>query len=156
MFARPRSICSRAISRRMTVTPQELSHCAMPDPITPAPITAACTTLLLGVEGPFLYFSAKKKLRIRFCVDSIFPRSTIASNSVRKDSSGEIERVSLMICQARSGAGFPYRRGARSSCDAELAGARPSTSRFPRSEEHTSELQSPYDLVCRLLLEKKK
>src|SRR5437867_6234312 len=25
----------------------------------------------------------------------------------------------------------------------------------PRSEEHTSELQSPYDIVCRLLLEKK-
>src|SRR5207248_7495115 len=25
---------------------------------------------------------------------------------------------------------------------------------LPRSEEHTSELQSPYDLVCRLLLEK--
>src|SRR5207248_5518400 len=24
---------------------------------------------------------------------------------------------------------------------------------LPRSEEHTSELQSPYDLVCRLLLE---
>src|SRR5207248_11116895 len=31
------------------------------------------------------------------------------------------------------------------------------TTRFQtRSEEHTSELQSPYDLVCRLLLEKKK
>src|SRR5207248_4062721 len=28
--------------------------------------------------------------------------------------------------------------------------------RQSRSEEHTSELQSPYDLVCRLLLEKKK
>src|SRR5437867_6826734 len=27
--------------------------------------------------------------------------------------------------------------------------------RNARSEEHTSELQSPYDLVCRLLLEKK-
>src|SRR5438094_4560570 len=27
---------------------------------------------------------------------------------------------------------------------------------FDGSEEHTSELQSPYDLVCRLLLEKKK
>src|SRR5437867_10243288 len=27
---------------------------------------------------------------------------------------------------------------------------------YVRSEEHTSELQSPYDLVCRLLLEKKK
>src|SRR5437867_4948682 len=28
--------------------------------------------------------------------------------------------------------------------------------RLDRSEEHTSELQSPYELVCRLLLEKKK
>src|SRR5437773_6953608 len=28
--------------------------------------------------------------------------------------------------------------------------------RYPRSEEHTSELQSHHDLVCRLLLEKKK
>src|SRR5574339_754457 len=28
--------------------------------------------------------------------------------------------------------------------------------RSPRSEEHTSELQSPGDIVCRLLLEKKK
>src|SRR5207248_7818847 len=32
----------------------------------------------------------------------------------------------------------------------------PGRSRIIRSEEHTSELQSPYDLVCRLLLEKKK
>src|SRR5208283_6078572 len=32
----------------------------------------------------------------------------------------------------------------------------PSCSRRSRSEEHTSELQSHHDLVCRLLLEKKK
>src|SRR5207248_4944591 len=32
----------------------------------------------------------------------------------------------------------------------------PSEAVHERSEEHTSELQSPYDLVCRLLLEKKK
>src|SRR5437867_6489669 len=32
----------------------------------------------------------------------------------------------------------------------------PHWNHFFRSEEHTSELQSPYDLVCRLLLEKKK
>src|SRR5437773_7446765 len=31
-----------------------------------------------------------------------------------------------------------------------------SASTFRRSEEHTSELQSHHDLVCRLLLEKKK
>src|SRR5699024_12842299 len=30
------------------------------------------------------------------------------------------------------------------------------SSPVPRSEEHTSELQSRFDLVCRLLLEKKK
>src|SRR5688500_9893659 len=30
------------------------------------------------------------------------------------------------------------------------------TSHVPRSEEHTSELQSPCNLVCRLLLERKK
>src|SRR5438094_6641616 len=41
------------------------------------------------------------------------------------------------------------------------AAPRPGLDRFEqrhggRSEEHTSELQSPYDLVCRLLLEKKK
>src|SRR5207248_11558250 len=36
--------------------------------------------------------------------------------------------------------------------DAPLGAARA----HQRSEEHTSELQSPYDLVCRLLLEKKK
>src|SRR5438067_6428881 len=37
-------------------------------------------------------------------------------------------------------------------------GARPARERprGPRSEEHTSELQSRFDLVCRLLLEKKK
>src|SRR2546426_6604002 len=32
----------------------------------------------------------------------------------------------------------------------------PPPAKLPRSEEHTSELQSPCNLVCRLLLEKKK
>src|SRR4051794_41408222 len=37
-----------------------------------------------------------------------------------------------------------------------LAGSRPASVVAARSEEHTSELQSPVHLVCRLLLEKKK
>src|SRR5437867_9582591 len=41
--------------------------------------------------------------------------------------------------------GLPY-----ATTDSELRDA------FARSEEHTSELQSPYDLVCCLLIEKKK
>src|SRR5438067_9852380 len=39
---------------------------------------------------------------------------------------------------------------------ARAAGRRPGPDRDSRSEEHTSELQSRFDLVCRLLLEKKK
>src|SRR5256885_11173687 len=38
----------------------------------------------------------------------------------------------------------------------EILTARRAASRPLRSEEHTSELQSPCNLVCRLLLEKKK
>src|SRR5688500_19953860 len=41
------------------------------------------------------------------------------------------------------------------SCPCD-AGRAPLEMDAPRSEEHTSELQSPCNLVCRLLLEKKK
>src|SRR2546430_13248525 len=60
---------------------------------------------------------------------------------------------------------FPYTtlfrsRGARSRPGPQKPrrGSRPPATRCgcPRSEEHTSELQSQSNLVCRLLLEKKK
>src|SRR5438067_10711110 len=55
-----------------------------------------------------------------------------------------------------SGRGIPRRRGIES---APLAIRRRTASSgrpiLGRSEEHTSELQSRFDLVCRLLLEKK-
>src|SRR5690349_22510736 len=41
-------------------------------------------------------------------------------------------------------------------CTLSVVQARRSARRHTRSEEHTSELQSRRDLVCRLLLEKKK
>src|SRR5207249_10512510 len=44
----------------------------------------------------------------------------------------------------------------RSSDDRECSGEPPAGAQaLARSEEHTSELQSRFDLVCRLLLEKK-
>src|SRR2546422_2690911 len=43
-----------------------------------------------------------------------------------------------------------------SPCPTCLCGAFDISCEFPRSEEHTSELQSRLHLVCRLLLEKKK
>src|SRR5437867_7041423 len=67
----------------------------------------------------------------------------------------------LMIRRPPRSTLFPYTTLFRSVADARgldqpvaHGAAAPAASR--RSEEHTSELQSPYDLVCRLLLEKKK
>src|SRR5258708_8060527 len=60
---------------------------------------------------------------------------------------------------------FPYttlfrsRSCRQATCRGLAEGRTPSWSSIPqrfRSEEHTSELQSPDHLVCRLLLEKKK
>src|SRR5438552_11412651 len=47
----------------------------------------------------------------------------------------------------RSKAATPFPNGESITCQEHP---------YPRSEEHTSELQSPDHLVCRLLLEKKK
>src|SRR5256885_6701959 len=67
---------------------------------------------------------------------------------------------------------FPYTTLFRSACEEHerasvhhhnvggprgfVHAARRAAARCVRSEEHTSELQSPCNLVCRLLLEKKK
>src|SRR5256885_3836039 len=57
---------------------------------------------------------------------------------------------------------FPYTtlfRSPRSHCKKAARGRKPAAAlyiQWSRSEEHTSELQSPCNLVCRLLLEKKK
>src|SRR5256885_9370068 len=54
----------------------------------------------------------------------------------------------------------PCRARVRVVCSRRLPRSRPDpgagADRCGRSEEHTSELQSPCNLVCRLLLEKKK
>src|SRR5256885_6841931 len=61
-----------------------------------------------------------------------------------------------------TGTGTPgtiYNWGFEGSTDVAASGAFVNSSLQPflgRSEEHTSELQSPCNLVCRLLLEKKK
>src|SRR5437867_13094946 len=69
----------------------------------------------------------------------------------------------LMIRRPPRSTLFPYTtlfrsplraRGGRAEHRAQTESG--STPQGERSEEHTSELQSPYDLVCRLLLEKKK
>src|SRR5699024_12639509 len=72
------------------------------------------------------------------------PRSTLFpfTTLFRSPSWQKAHRKMLQLLKARTpdGSSNLYLRG----------------SSMPRSEEHTSELQSRFDLVCRLLLEKKK
>src|SRR5688500_19307493 len=64
-------------------------------------------------------------------------------------------RSALDVAQLRAGRDA-RESGARSAARGNLRGADCVTAGLARSEEHTSELQSPCNLVCRLLLEKKK
>src|SRR5438552_14625377 len=69
------------------------------------------------------------------------------------------ETAALDVFAARKIANMPSKRYAHSQPTRAIVTVLPSpnTYRFAsRSEEHTSELQSPDHLVCRLLLEKKK
>src|SRR2546430_5905314 len=61
----------------------------------------------------------------------------------------EHQRVTLYLCQTFTTPGIYVKTGLFSIGDQI-------TNSPPRSEEHTSELQSQSNLVCRLLLEKKK
>src|SRR5256885_7155102 len=60
------------------------------------------------------------------------------------------DRIAAEASVDASGAKLPCER------DEPLHRTGPGRARHERSEEHTSELQSPCNLVCRLLLEKKK
>src|SRR5215216_7416254 len=65
----------------------------------------------------------------------------------------------LMIRRPPRSTLFPYTtlfRSARRAARPWAGRSRSARRAPPRSEEHTSELQSPDHLVCRLLLEKKK
>src|SRR5947209_8808201 len=77
---------------------------------------------------------------------TLFPYTTLFRSKPRKKFRGKRWRNSSVAKCRR-------RRPPRSSSSTPPPARR---CRFPRSEEHTSELQSRQYLVCRLLLEKKK
>src|SRR5256885_7446470 len=66
---------------------------------------------------------------------------------------GHATRVAARAVRPGSGEPPPRRAGERPAVNPDLVMR---MARLRRSEEHTSELQSPCNLVCRLLLEKKK
>src|SRR2546430_11008597 len=65
-------------------------------------------------------------------------------------------RLSGDILRAGGRKSFCRLRKRQAQSEAQRQARRPWLKRAPRSEEHTSELQSQSNLVCRLLLEKKK
>src|SRR2546421_1558310 len=79
---------------------------------------------------------------------TLFPYTTLFRSPCRRRAGWRRRRRSLRLAHA----------GRKASALGAVRRGRPIfvNVRDPRSEEHTSELQSRSDLVCRLLLEKKK
>src|SRR5438309_2483176 len=76
---------------------------------------------------------------------TLFPYTTLFRSSRPRRATARSSRYTTWRWVACGGSSAPtYRR------------SRTRSSRRTRSEEHTSELQSQFHLVCRLLLEKKK
>src|SRR4051812_49753909 len=81
---------------------------------------------------------------------TLFPYTTLFRSEAISGSMGGAGREFVLACDLR----FAEREG--TLLGASAGGARLLRLIGPRSEEHTSELQSHVNLVCRLLLEKKK
>src|SRR5699024_11863634 len=96
-------------------------------------------------------------------ISTLFPYTTLFRSSICSDSISKWDRRSAISSYANVPRFFPISTSSSFACsnvnsysfsfvceDLFLVMSPP-----PRSEEHTSELQSRFDLVCRLLLEKK-
>src|SRR5690348_17853552 len=81
---------------------------------------------------------------------TLFPYTTLFRSLAAFPLRHHVDRAAVLL-QLRPGA--VLRRGGRGHQERRDPEAR--AARRTRSEEHTSELQSPVHLVCRLLLEKK-
>src|SRR5256885_3805445 len=110
-------------------------------------------TLIDRLFTMFFFSSRRRHTRLQgdwssdVCSSDLFPTKGPPSGG-----RGQRQRIILLSCAAVCGAG-PNPNGPREDGWREgAARGAPET----RSEEHTSELQSPCNLVCRLLLEKKK
>src|SRR5438309_4485209 len=104
----------------------------------PVTYTTTCTYSIL-VSFSFFFLMIRRPPR-----STLFPYTTLFRSSEVPPSSWRSADVSRR------------RRRAAARSVAPGPTARPGAARAARSEEHTSELQSQFHLVCRLLLEKKK
>src|SRR5256885_8859003 len=82
------------------------------------------------------------------------PRSTLFPYTTLFRSCPPADAVGTSFGTYEESPNWPFRSSPQQYALASLVSAH--ANRVPRSEEHTSELRSPCNLVCRLLLEKKK
>src|SRR5699024_12685161 len=90
---------------------------------------------------------------------TLFPYTTLFRSKEGRDSRPPRHPARLPLSgeQVAEHAGYrPHESSMPGIASGRILSRRPHQRRFLRSEEHTSELQSRFDLVCRLLLEKKK
>src|SRR5574337_196794 len=108
---------------------------------------SASSGRLREVSATTLAMSAGERGRLSSCIWNL----GFFQNDARKNCPFVLTAFTGGSSERCPGIGFSS-RGAREI--GVLRNVEPPTR--PRSEEHTSELQSPLNLVCRLLLEKKK
>src|SRR2546426_7410064 len=117
-------------------------------PTTPSSVRASFTSSSLnGLMMASIFFISdllkdRDRERRDMRADALQVRQDVEVDLRRLDGLGEARPQPIEVGLAQVALALPDHRAAR---------ARPA-----RSEEHTSELQSPCNLVCRLLLEKKK
>src|SRR5438067_7557778 len=91
---------------------------------------------------------------------TLFPYTTLFRSCTGWVNVAEIARQSVTRDLGNRSGHFDSGRSATDNDKSQCRSARRRSGNFlgvfERSEEHTSELQSRFDLVCRLLLEKKK
>src|SRR5260221_925052 len=109
----------------------------------------------VGTPG---YDTAAGYVESRFQTIGLKPAGTTGFRQPVKLESRQLVPDQSRLALVRDGAEEPLAMGQDASLSARGEASCPmaSGSSAPRSEEHTSELQSHSDLVCRLLLEKKK
>src|SRR5437660_7636362 len=107
------------------------------------------TGVVAGMSGSPVYFDGKLAGALAFRIGE-FSKEPIAGVTPIS----EMLEINAMD-RTPAGDSAPVQAKARNAAT-KTAGPGENSSSFPRSEEHTSELQSRGHLVCRLLLEKKK
>src|SRR5690348_17600355 len=91
-------------------------------------------------------------------ISTLFPYTTLFRSGLGVGGWGTVVDASpLPLCARTAATVFAARRlDPPAALRLLLLSGEPAAENNTRSEEHTSELQSPVHLVCRLLLEKKK